>query len=187
MSWQDAKILSQLDIDNLNDTELPSQFQLGQDVVYNVAFDGSDNIVQLPAVVSGVHFRSNGVHYDLAFKIAPGFYAQVAGFRGWITKPGELPDSDGGLTLVSDLEDFIKTAFKPVPGLRIVGMGAPLAMENYQPEPDEPEVLNPIDSAMHWAPTNKWVEWYMAKYNVKLTVATSEGVRRVTIRRAQQA
>lgn len=111
MAWQDFKILSEADIQAFKHTgKLESAHQLGERVALNLITDlaGKSCCVQVCGIVCGVTYGPMGmVHYDIAFPIAPGFYARVPGLRGAITKPGEHLEPGSDLVLVDDVQAFL--------------------------------------------------------------------------------
>lgn len=85
---------------------LPSQFQLGQQV-WLWEYPENRPPFYTPAVVVGVTFDWR-VTYTLGFKVdSNNRYLIRGGFRGFISKPGNFMDEEGGLVSIPDIQEYL--------------------------------------------------------------------------------
>lgn len=113
MSWFNQKIYTEEEVRESTVGEIPANFEVGEDVWLHV-FDRDGKPSQIPAIIAGINISGwHEIKYDLFFNIGNGFYSRVDGFRGYITKPGEHIDIDGGLVDVESLEVSVSKDIKP--------------------------------------------------------------------------
>lgn len=104
MSWFDHKIYTEEEVLTSGSEPVPANFQIGENVWVHIVND-KDQHAALNAFVAGITISDmHEIRYDLFFKIEGKFYVRVNGFRGYITKPGETIDEDGGLVDITHLD-----------------------------------------------------------------------------------
>ena len=109
MSWHQGKIFDKTDLTQGTTVELPSTFQVGQEVRLWM-FDDMYVPLSVAAVVVAVNIgRHHAVSYDLAFQIGTTeLYAVVKDFRGYVTdKNATSIDYTGGLVDVEEIKEVL--------------------------------------------------------------------------------
>lgn len=91
--------------------QLPCKYQVGEEVALNL-FDEKGTCYQVPCIVGGVSISDmHEIRYSLLFELACGLYVRQDGFRGYISKRGELIDENGGLLTPGDLKTLLGSNF----------------------------------------------------------------------------
>ncbi len=113
MSWFNQRIYTPNEIKELSTVEtLPCKYQVGEEVALNI-FDEESKCYQIPCVIVAVTISDmHEIRYSLAFELANGLYIRQDGFRGYISKRGEVIDENGGLIEVNLIQSLLESEVK---------------------------------------------------------------------------
>jgi hypothetical protein len=109
MSWFNQKIYSEKEIRELGSGSVPAEHQIGEQVFLEVEVRPDKSPVKIRCYIIGINISNrHEIQYDLAFAIAPGYYARLNGFRGYVSRAGEELGPGGGLLGLGVVEEGLQ-------------------------------------------------------------------------------